>query len=108
MVEEEKELTAREKEIARLRAAEVFMQKETGDAVCGTCGYTYQMAKGENKSPHPQPPRHTSARGAQIRWPKARYRLHASLETARNDVRHVRLPRPDGQRCDGCLDFSHR
>lgn len=47
MVEEEKELTEREKEIARLRAAEVFMQKETGDAVCGTCGYTYQMAKGD-------------------------------------------------------------
>lgn len=47
MAKDESEMTEREKEIARLRAAEVFMQKETGDATCGTCGYKYQMAKGE-------------------------------------------------------------
>jgi rubredoxin len=51
MVEEEEELTERQKEIARLRAAEVFMRKENGDAVCGTCGYNYQMAKGDDTLP---------------------------------------------------------
>ncbi len=41
--EEEKELTEKEKEIARLRAAEKFMRKETGNAICQTCSYIYKM-----------------------------------------------------------------
>jgi len=51
MAGDEREMTDKEKEIARLRAAEVFMQKETGDAVCGTCGYTYEMNKGARACP---------------------------------------------------------
>merc|ERR1712151_1251312 len=46
LVEEERELTEREKEIARLRAAEKFMKKATGDATCQTCGYKYRMSEG--------------------------------------------------------------
>lgn len=46
---EERELTEKEKEIARLRAAEVFMQKSTGDAACTTCAYVYKMADGINE-----------------------------------------------------------
>ena len=36
---EERELTEKQKEIARLRAAEKFMMKDTGDSVCTTCGF---------------------------------------------------------------------
>ena len=43
---EERELTEKEKEIARLRAAEKFMMKDTGDAVCRTCGYKYGWENG--------------------------------------------------------------
>ena len=46
LVVEERELTEKEKEIARLRAAEKFMKKDTGDALCTVCGYKYQMAEG--------------------------------------------------------------
>lgn len=49
VVVEERELTEKEKEIARLRAAEKFMQKSTGDAKCSTCGYTYKMENGINE-----------------------------------------------------------
>mmetsp|Transcript_28457 Transcript_28457/g.87063 ORF Transcript_28457/g.87063 Transcript_28457/m.87063 type:complete len:127 (+) Transcript_28457:857-1237(+) len=56
MAKDESEMTEREKEIARLRAAEVFMQKETGDATCGTCGYKYQMAKGAGMTAPPNTP----------------------------------------------------
>ena len=44
--EEEREMTEKEKEIARLRAAEKFMKKDTGDALCTACGYKFQMAEG--------------------------------------------------------------
>ena len=43
---EERELTEREKEIARLRAAEKFIQKATGNAKCNTCGYKYKWEEG--------------------------------------------------------------
>jgi len=46
IVEEEREMTEKEKEIARLRAAEVFIQKETGDATCKTCNYKYKWEQG--------------------------------------------------------------
>ena len=46
LVEEEREMTEREKEIARLKAAEVFMTKETGNAKCSTCGYKFNWEKG--------------------------------------------------------------
>ena len=32
-------MTEKEKEIARLRAAEKFIKKDTGDATCRTCNY---------------------------------------------------------------------
>merc|ERR1712151_32975 len=53
LVEEERELTEREKEIARLRAAEKFMKKDTGDALCTACGYKYQMANGVQDRAYP-------------------------------------------------------
>ena len=53
LVEEERELTEREKEIARLRAAEKFMMKNTGDAICQTCNYKYQMAEGVQDRAYP-------------------------------------------------------
>merc|ERR1719331_713447 len=46
LVVEERELTEREKEIARLRAAEKFMLKETGDAKCKVCNYKYKWEEG--------------------------------------------------------------
>merc|ERR1719182_893012 len=52
---EERELTDKEKEIAALKAAEKFMMKDTGDAQCKTCDYTY---KWENGAP-PQMPKKT-------------------------------------------------
>ena len=44
--EEERELTPQEIENARLRAAEVFMRRDTGNAQCRTCGYKYSMEEG--------------------------------------------------------------
>ena len=44
--EEERELTEKEKEIARLRAAEKFMMKDTGNARCKTCGFVYKWEEG--------------------------------------------------------------
>ena len=49
VIGEERELTEKEKEIARLRAAEVFMKKSTGNAQCTTCAYKYEMAEGVNE-----------------------------------------------------------
>ena len=46
MVGEERELTDKEKEIARLRAAEKFMMKDTGDAKCTTCNFVYNWENG--------------------------------------------------------------
>ena len=46
-------LTEREKEIARLRAAEKFMKKDTGDALCTACGYKYQMVNGVQDRAYP-------------------------------------------------------
>lgn len=43
---EERELTEKEKEIARLKAAEKFMLKDTGDAVCTVCNYKYKWEEG--------------------------------------------------------------
>ena len=43
---EEREMTEKEKEIARLRAAEKFMKKDTGNAMCRTCGYKYKWEEG--------------------------------------------------------------
>ncbi len=51
VVEEEVELTEKQKEIERLRAAEKFMKKPTGNAVCTTCGYKYDVAKGAPGAP---------------------------------------------------------
>lgn len=39
------ELTEKEKEIARLRAAETFMVKETGIFECRSCGFQYSEAE---------------------------------------------------------------
>merc|ERR1719424_1513235 len=52
---EERELTEKEKEIARLRAAEKFMKKDTGDAVCRTCGYKYKWEEGAQGLPKKTP-----------------------------------------------------
>lgn len=52
---EVRELTAKEKEIARLRAAEKFMLKDTGDAVCRTCNYKYSMEAGDRSLPRNTP-----------------------------------------------------
>jgi len=52
---EEEELTEQQKEIARLRAAEKFMKKDTGDAICRTCGYTYKMEMGDRVLPRNTP-----------------------------------------------------
>ncbi|KAL1515416.1 hypothetical protein AB1Y20_002042 [Prymnesium parvum] len=52
---EEVELSEKQKEIARLRAAEKFMKKETGDAVCRTCGYKFKMEVGERLVPRNTP-----------------------------------------------------
>merc|ERR1711935_1093603 len=54
--EEERELTEKEKEIARLRAAEVFMRKENGDASCTVCGYKYKMVTGAGMTAPPSTP----------------------------------------------------
>ena len=43
---EEVELTDKQKEILALKAAEKFMMKDTGDAVCKTCGYKYKWEVG--------------------------------------------------------------
>merc|ERR1719221_2384383 len=53
--EEEEELTEQQKEIARLRAAEKFMKKDTGDAVCRTCGYSFKMEAGDGYIPRNTP-----------------------------------------------------
>lgn len=52
---EEEELTEQQKEIARLRAAEKFMKKDTGDAECRTCGYKYKMEFGDRTMPRMTP-----------------------------------------------------
>jgi len=52
---EERELTEKEKEIARLKAAEKFMLRDTGDAVCRTCGYKYSMEIGDRVMPRNTP-----------------------------------------------------
>lgn len=41
VVVEEDEMTEKQKEIARLRAAETFIQKETGVYICTVCNYKY-------------------------------------------------------------------
>lgn len=56
IVEEEREMTDKEKEIARLRAAEKFMKKETGDAICKTCTYKYKWEEGVPGSVPPKTP----------------------------------------------------
>ena len=43
---EEKELSEKEKEIARLKAAEKFMMRDTGDAKCTVCNYMYRWEEG--------------------------------------------------------------
>eukprot|EP00640_Fibrocapsa_japonica_P004020 CAMPEP_0113944304 /NCGR_PEP_ID=MMETSP1339-20121228/33048_1 /TAXON_ID=94617 /ORGANISM="Fibrocapsa japonica" /LENGTH=221 /DNA_ID=CAMNT_0000949469 /DNA_START=74 /DNA_END=739 /DNA_ORIENTATION=- /assembly_acc=CAM_ASM_000762 len=45
--EEEKGMSPREKEIARLKAAETFITKPTGNWECTTCGYVYKEDEGE-------------------------------------------------------------
>ena len=42
---EEEELTEKQKEIQRLRAAEVFLVKETGAFECRVCSYEYDEGK---------------------------------------------------------------
>ena len=53
-MEEERELTEKEKEIARLRAAEKFMKKDTGNAMCTVCSYTYKWEQGAALAPRPR------------------------------------------------------
>ena len=53
LVEEERGLTEKEKEIARLRAAEKFLMRDTGDATCQTCGYKYTMSEGVQDRAYP-------------------------------------------------------
>ena len=52
---EERELTEKEKEIARLRAAEKFMMKDTGDATCRICNYQYKWENGAPGTPKKTP-----------------------------------------------------
>lgn len=52
---EERELTAKEKEIAALKAAEKFMLKDTGNAACRVCSYQYSMEKGDRSLPPKTP-----------------------------------------------------
>ena len=54
-VVEEVELTERQKEIARLKAAEKFMKKDTGDAQCTVCEFTYKMETGTRLIPRNTP-----------------------------------------------------
>jgi len=51
----EEELTEKQKEIERLRAAEKFMKRGTGDAVCRTCNYRYNFADGDGTLPRNTP-----------------------------------------------------
>uniref|UniRef100_A0A7S0LHQ1 Rubredoxin-like domain-containing protein n=1 Tax=Coccolithus braarudii TaxID=221442 RepID=A0A7S0LHQ1_9EUKA len=53
--EEEEEMTEQQKEIARLKAAEKFMKKDTGDAVCRTCGFRFKMETGDGLIPRNTP-----------------------------------------------------
>lgn len=55
MVEEEREMTEKEKEIAALKAAEKFMMKDTGDAVCRVCNFKYSMLDGDGYIPRNTP-----------------------------------------------------
>merc|ERR1712023_600634 len=55
IVAEERELTEKEKEIARLKAAEKFTRKETGNAKCRTCGYTFKWEVGAPGLPKKTP-----------------------------------------------------
>eukprot|EP00316_Scyphosphaera_apsteinii_P024831 CAMPEP_0119318438 /NCGR_PEP_ID=MMETSP1333-20130426/46399_1 /TAXON_ID=418940 /ORGANISM="Scyphosphaera apsteinii, Strain RCC1455" /LENGTH=143 /DNA_ID=CAMNT_0007324611 /DNA_START=169 /DNA_END=600 /DNA_ORIENTATION=+ len=52
---EEEELTEKQKEIARLRAAEKFMLRDTGDAKCRACGYVYKAETGDGMVPRNTP-----------------------------------------------------
>ena len=52
---EERELTEKEKEIARLRAAEKFMMQDTGDAVCSVCNFKYNWEVGATGVPKRTP-----------------------------------------------------
>ena len=45
----QRELTEKEKEIARLRAAEKFITRETGEYECRVCSYTYVPSKGDGR-----------------------------------------------------------
>jgi len=54
-VAEEVEMTEKQKEIARLKAAEKFMKRDTGDATCRTCGYKFKMEVGERLVPRMTP-----------------------------------------------------
>jgi len=53
--EEEEELTEQQKEILRLKAAEKFMKKDTGDAQCRVCSYTFKMEQGDGYIPRNTP-----------------------------------------------------
>ena len=53
--EEERELTEKEKEIARLRAAEKFMMRDTGNAQCRVCTYKFMMSTGDRGAPKNTP-----------------------------------------------------
>lgn len=52
---EGEELTEKQKEIARLRAAEKFMKRDTGSATCRTCGYYFDYEKGDGYIPRKTP-----------------------------------------------------
>jgi rubredoxin len=44
-IEDDESMTEKQKEIARLRAAEKFMRKANGNAVCTNCNYNYDWEK---------------------------------------------------------------
>merc|ERR1740139_690805 len=101
--EEERELTEKEKEIARLRAAEKFMMRDTGDATCQTCGYKYTMADGVQDRAYP------IQRNTPFDIIPPRWRLQASKRTRRTALartpgrsRRSRMPSLAGWVCSSC------
>mmetsp|Transcript_12210 Transcript_12210/g.24922 ORF Transcript_12210/g.24922 Transcript_12210/m.24922 type:complete len:194 (-) Transcript_12210:674-1255(-) len=52
--ETEKEMLEKKKEIARLRAAEKFIELETDTWDCRSCGYTYDPAQGDRLADIPK------------------------------------------------------
>ena len=84
-------MSEKEIEIARLRAAEKFMKKETGDAVCSTCGYTYEMAKGTPAYDAAALEQRACVR-CPVGMPRRRLRLYAAPPPPPTTATHHRHP----------------